>query len=171
MRNLCLLLGLLLLPVLLRGEDGGITLKREAGKCAAAWQRSDYEKIVAHLPARVIQQWGGRAAVLQQTKDQFAQARSLGVQRMEAMVGKIPAPKRAGSWMSTVIPVTALLHGSHLDLTQQTHVLGVSPDLGKHWYFVLLYQVTQAELNAWFPEFAGKVIVPTDPPPQVEFVY
>ena len=71
----------------------------------------------------------------------------------------------------SVIPATVVVHQTHLDLTQATHVLGVSSDQGAHWFFVPLYQATQAEVNAWFPEFAGKVLVPDDPMPEVEVVF
>ena len=172
MRKLfCVAIGLILLPAILCAADTTPILKREAGKCALAWQRQDFVGIIAYLPPRVVAQYGGRATVLRELKDQFAQARSLGVERMEALSGRAPMPRQFGSLLASVVPVTAILHSAHLDLTQQTHVLAVSSDQGKRWFFMLLYQVTQAELNAWFPEFAGKVVVPDDSAPQMDFVY
>jgi hypothetical protein len=72
-----------------------------------------------------------------------------------------------GRWLTALIPLTVVLHCAHLDLTQETHVLGLSADQGRHWYFVLLYQITQKDLNARFPEFAGKFVVPDDPAPSL----
>jgi hypothetical protein len=171
MRILCLILGLILLPVGLHAAAVTSVIKREVGKCAVAWQRSDYAAILSYLPPGVIQQRGGRAALLRELKDQFAQARSLGVEQLEAIPGQPPAPKQIGRWLTSMISLTAVLHSAHLNLTQQTYVLGLSSDQGKRWFFVLLYQITQADLNAWFPEFAGKIIVPSDPLPQMEVVY
>ena len=172
MRILCFILGLFLLPATaLHAGDFTPVIKREAGKCAAAWQRGDYAGILAYLPPQVVRQSGGRAAVLRELKEQFAQARSLGVERLEAVPGQPSKPKPLGRWLISFIPLTAVLHHAHLDLTQTTHVLGLSADQGKHWFFVLLYQTTQAELDAWFPEFAGKVIVPGDPEPELAAVY
>jgi len=171
MRNLCLILGLILLPAALRAGDCTPIIKREAGKCAGAWQRADYAGILAYLPPQLILRSGGRAAVLRAIKDQFAQARALGVERLEVVPGQPSAPKPLGRWLISLIPLTAVLHHAHLDLTQATHVLGLSADQGKHWYFVLLYETTQAELNAWFPEFAGKVLVPGHSAPELEAVY
>jgi hypothetical protein len=170
-KSLCVAIGLILLPAILCAADTIPILKREAGKCALAWQRQDFEGMLAYLPPRVIARSGGRAAVLRELKDQFAQARSLGVERMEALPGRAPMPRQFGSLLASIVPVTAVLHSIHLDLTQQTHVLAVSSDQGKRWFFVLLYQATQAELNAWFPEFGGRVVVPDDPAPQMDFVY
>ena len=168
MRNLCVMLGLLLLPAALRAGDLRPVIKREAGKCAAAWQRSDYEKILAYLPPQVIQQSGGRAAVIRKVKGQFAQAREYGVEQWEAISGLPGTPKPMGRWLTSLIPLTVVLHRTPLDLTQETHVLGLSADQGKHWYFLLLFQITQKELNARFPEFAGKFVVPDDPAPILE---
>ena len=171
MRHFCFLLGLILMPALANAADTTSVLKREVGKCALAWQRQNLDGIISYLPPRVIAQSGGPAAVLRELKDQFAQAKSLGVEKMEALPGRPSMPRQMGSWVTAIVPATAVLHGPHLDLTQQTHVLAVSADQGKHWFFLLLYQVTQADLNAWFPEFSGKIIVPSDPAPQMEFVY
>ncbi len=165
------MLGLILLPAALRAGDFRPVIKREAGKCAVAWQRGDYEGILGYMPSRVIQQSGGRAAVLREIKDQFAQAREFGVERLEAIPGQPSTPKQIGRWLTSLIPLTAVLHSAHLDLTQTTHVLGLSADQGKHWFFVLLYQTTQTDLDARFPEFAGKFIVPGDPAPRLEVVY
>ena len=171
MRKLCLMLGLVLLPLLVRGADLQPVLKRELQRCAAAWQRGDYEGILAYLPPQVLQHAGGRAAWKQVLKEQFAEIRATGVKRLEAIPGRAPDPKPVGRWLVSLIPLTAVLHGAHLELTQDTHVLGLSADRGKHWYFVPLYEVSQAELNAWFPELAGRVVVPRDPLPRFEFVY
>jgi hypothetical protein len=167
MRNLCFMLGLLLLPAAMRAGDLRPVIKREAGKCAAAWERSDYEKILAYMPPQVIQQSGGRAAVLREVKGQFAQARESGVEQLEAIPGQPATPKPLGRWLTSLIPLTVVLHRAPLELTQETHVLGLSADQGRHWYFVLLYQITQKDLNAQFPEFAGRFVVPDDPAPRL----
>ncbi|MEO6002543.1 MAG: hypothetical protein ABIZ04_09310 [Opitutus sp.] len=171
MRKICLFLGLVMLPVAVLGVDWRPVIIREARKCAAAWEREDAAAIVSFMPARVIQQMGGRAALITEMKDQFAQARSLGAQRLEASVGQPTMPRILGRMLACIVPVTAVLHGRHLDLTQQTHVLAISADQGKRWSFVLLYETTQAELNAWFPEFRGKVSVPASPRPRMELAY
>ena len=171
MRTLGLILLLVFLPAALLAADLTPIIKREASKCASAWQRSDYEGIVSYLPPRVIQQMGGRVAVLRELKAQFAEAREYGVERMQATLGQPSTPKPLGQWLTSLIPLTAVLHRAHLDLTQQTHALGLSSDQGKHWFFVLLHDATQAEMNLWFPEFKGKLIIPVDPAPELEVVY
>jgi hypothetical protein len=171
MYNFRLILGIILLPVAASAAEFGPVIRREAAKCAAAWQRADYAGILGYLPPRVIQQSGGRSGALRELKDQFARARELGVEQMEAVLGPPSTPRLAGRWLTSLIPLTAMLHGAHLDVTQQTHLLGLSADAGKHWYFVLLYQMTQAELNAAFPELAGKVVVPADPASSMEVVF
>ena len=171
MRYLCLLFGLILLPARASVADPILVLKREAGKCALAWQRQDFTGIISYLPPRVVVQSGGRAALLRELKDQFAQAKSLGVEKMEARPGRPSTPRQIGPWLTSLVPATAVLHGPHLDLTQRTQVLAISTDQGKRWFFLLLYQITQADLNKWFPEFAGKIIIPDEPAPQLEFAY
>lgn len=171
MRKFTLVLGLLLFLPAVWGADARPVITREAGRYAAAWKRSDHQAIVSFLPAPMLRPPGRRAALMNELKNQFAQARSLGVQELDATLGPPSAPKQIGRWLASVLSVTAVLHSAHLDLTQQTHVLALSADQGKQWSFLLLYEMSQDELNTWFPEFRGKVFVPTPPEPQLKLVY
>ena len=168
MRRLPFMLGFLLLPVLIHAADFRPVIKREAGKCAAAWQRNDYAGVLAFLPPRVIQQTGGRMAALKKIRSQFSLARDYGVERMDFIAGQPTPTTPLGKWLTSLVPLTVVLHRTPLDVTQQTHLLGLSNDQGKHWFFVPLYQTTQAKLNVWFPELAGKLVIPADPEPQME---
>ncbi|HEY4245705.1 MAG TPA: hypothetical protein VGM64_02550 [Lacunisphaera sp.] len=161
----------MLLPAILRAADVVTILRRDAGRCALMWQRGDCEGIVAYLPPEVVARAGGRVVVWRDLKDQFAQARALGADRMQALVGRPSVPRQIASWMTAILPVTAILRGAHLEMTQQTRVLALSPDGGKRWYFLLLYQITPADLKAWFPELAGKIALVADPPPQMDVVF
>ena len=171
MRTFSLILALILWPATVGAADLTSLIAREAGRCATAWQRSDYAGIISYLPPPVIQKMGGRAAVLRELKAKFAEAREYGVERMEVHPGQPSPPRQIGKWLTAVLPLTAVLHREHLDLTQQTHALGLSSDQGKHWFFVLLHDATQAEMVLWFPEFKGKIVVPVDPEPQLDVVY
>ena len=167
MRNLCLLVGLLLWPVAIYAADLRPAIKREAAKCAAAWQRNDYEGVLAFLPPRVIQQSGGRPAALKKIKSQFSLARDYGVDRMDFLAGQPSTPIPRAKWLTSLVPLTVVLHRTPLDVTQQTHLLALSNDQGKHWFFVPLYRTTQAKLNAWLPELAGKIVIPAEAEPEL----
>lgn len=171
MSKFCFILGLLLLPAAMHAADFRPVIKREAGKCAAACQRNDYEGVLAFLPPQVIKQSGGHKAALKKIKTQFSLAREYGVERMDFLHGQPATPKMIGRWLTAMVPLTVVLHRTPLDVTQQTHVLALSADQGKRWFFVPLYQTSQAKLNSWFPEFVGKIIVPPDPEPQVELAF
>ena len=171
MGRLILILGVLLSPVTLCAADARPVITREALKYAQAWQRSDFQAIVSFLPPRVVQQSGGRAALVAEFKEKFAQARALGATDLRTTLGPPTVPKQIGRWLASVFPVTAVVQSSHLELTQDSQVLALSADQGKQWFFVLLYEVTQEEMIAWFPEFRGKVFVPTPPSPRMKIVY
>lgn len=167
MRYLGFILVLLFLPAAIRGADLRPVILRDAAKCAAAWQRNDYEGVLAFLPPQVIKQSGGKAAALKKIKSQFSLARDYGVDRMDFTAGKPTIPRTLGKWLTAMVPLTVVLHRTPLDVTQQTHLLALSADQGKRWYFVPLYHTTQAKLNLWFPEFAGKIVVPAESEPEV----
>jgi hypothetical protein len=171
MKFLVLIILLLVGPTVFAARDLRPTIKREAAQCALAWQRSDGEAILARLPERVIAASGGRAAARREIKGWFASAREYGVESQQVSLGEPSAPQQIGRWLTTLVPFTAVLHCAHFDLTQETALLGLSADQGKHWSFVPLYQVTSAELAAWYPEFAGKIAVPATRAPRIEVTY
>ena len=167
MRSFFLLLGLILLPAATLAADLRPNILHEATRCAAAWQRNDYEGVMGFLPPQVIKQFGGRTAALKKIKSQFNLARDYGVDRIDFSPAQPAAPKLLGKWLTTLVPLAVVLHRTPVDVTQQTHLLALSNDQGKHWYFVPLYHTTQAKLNLWFPEFAGKIIIPTEAEPEI----
>lgn len=168
MRKFLLLLGFFLAATAMPAADLRPGIKRDAAKCAAAWQRNDYEGVLAFLPPRVIQQSGGRAAALKKIKNQFSLARDYGVERMDFTTGKPAIPRLLGKWLTSLVPLTVVLHRPPIDVTQETYLLALSNDQGKRWFFVPLYHTSQAKLNAWFPEFAGKIVIPLDPEPELD---
>jgi len=167
MRKLGFIIGFCLLAAVSLAADLRPVIRREAGKCAAAWQRNDYEGVLAFLPPRVVQQSGGRAAALKEIKSQFSLARDYGVERMDFTAGQPATPGTQGKWLTSLVPLTVVLHRTPLDVTQQTHLLALSNDQGKHWFFVPLYRTTQAKLNAWFPDLAGKIVIPAEAEPEL----
>src|SRR3954463_12954090 len=105
MRKFALTL-VLFLPALIQAADLRPIVKREAGRCAVAWQRNDYEGVLAFLPPRVIQQNGGRTAALKKIKGQFSLARDYGVDRMDFTAGQPATPAPLGKWLTSLIPLT-----------------------------------------------------------------
>jgi hypothetical protein len=171
MRSLFFLLSLIMLSAAAHAADLRPIIRREAGKCAAAWQCNDYEGVLAFLPPQVIKQSGGKKAALKKIKSQFNKAEEYGVQSIGFSAGQPATPKVLGQWLTALVPLTVVLHRTPLNVTQQTHLLALSADQGKRWYFVPLYHTTQAKLNLWFPEFAGKIIVPTEMEPELDVAF
>ena len=166
-----LLLGLLLLVVSSEAKDLRPDISREAAKCATAVQQENASALLVFMSGRVVQQSGGRAAVIAALKDQFEEARKLGVERIEIIPGVAGAPKIIGHWLLSLLPVTAVAHSAHVVAKQETHAIALSADGGRHWSFVPLYQTSQAELNGWFPEFRGRFTIPAEASPQIQLVY
>jgi len=169
MRHVALIIGLLLLPAVAQARDLRPFITRDAARCARAWQKQDVNSIAAFFPPGVIRQIGGRAALIREIQAQLEGARRFGVDRLQISPGAPPNPTPVGRWLTCLLPLSVVLHTALADMTQETHALGLSSDQGAHWYFVPLYQVTPAELAAWFPEFHGQLIIPADPPPQISF--
>lgn len=159
------------LPITSWCADFRPAILREVRSCAAVLQREDCAAVIGFLPPRVVQKRGGRVALIAELKEQLDQAHSLGVTRIEAVPGTPSVPKQHGRLLTSLVPVTAVAHSAHVEFSQDTHVLAISADAGKHWSLVPLYDVSQAELNAWYPEFRGKIAVPVVAKPRMQLVY
>ena len=171
MKTLAFLLLLVIGPTLGAARDLRPAIKSEAARCAIAWQRSNCDGVLSYLPERVVKVSGGRAAARREIKGWFDSAREYGVESQDVSLGEPSTPRPIGRWLTSLIPLTVVAHCPHLDLTQETCLLGLSADQGNHWSFVPLYQITPAELASWYPEFAGKIAVPATRAPRIEVTY
>jgi hypothetical protein len=98
----------------------------------------------------------------------MSQMAASGVKIVSATVGEAEEPRMIGKSMVTMIPQKIVLKSPDATFTQESSLLGVSPDKGKTWAFLDLGTVTEAQFAQVVPELAGKITIPAKKPPVIE---
>lgn len=142
------------------GQEVTATIKQEAQKCAKAMLASDYDGIVQYTHPRVVQQMGGKEAMIGVLKNGLSQMQTQGAGFADATIGQPEEPKKIGSWLTSRVPQHLVMKvpGGKLDV--DSSLLGISEDGGKHWVFIDLGAVTKEQLERAFPELQGQVVLP-----------
>ena len=149
-------------------SDSAVNLKRDAKFCADAWNRGDYMTFVGCLSERVAPDDRAREATLAGIKQAFGYLDSLGLKTLQVAVREPKEIESAGPLQASILPVLAVMEGPDAKMTADESILGVSKDQGKSWKFLVLFKISQQQLDQRFPEFQGKIKVPFPRPPSVE---
>jgi len=164
MKNLLLFFLCIPLMALGAGFDPQKNLKRDATACADAWNRGAYETFVDCLSDRVVANADQRKATLEGIKQAFGYMENLGLKTLSVGVETPKEFRVAGDLLTSIFPITAVLEGPDAKMTAQEFVLGVSRDRGANWKFVILFKVSQFQLDQKFPELEGKLEIPLSRP-------
>jgi hypothetical protein len=98
-----------------------------------------------------------------------------GLQKMDAeqarfesvRIGTPSAPVRAGNELHALVPQTIVLKVKGGRLTRTTHLLAVSADGGKKWWFVDTAPLAGRAVRRVFPDFNDAITLP--PPAKPTF--
>jgi hypothetical protein len=147
------------------GNIETLNLKRDSGKCIAAWNASDWGGVIASFPDRFVQGSGGRDALVKTIHENLFIPDSKELLRVEVKSGVPEDPIRAGKWLLSLLPISGTLitpNGS--EIVQSTFLLGISDNGGTDWRFLPLYGISQKTVDKLFPEFTAFCRVPKATP-------
>jgi hypothetical protein len=142
------------------GQDTVSTVQQEARKCVKALLTGKFEEFVAYTHSRVVTASGGKDAMVTTMKRGTEEMRAQGSSIEDAKIGQPDKPQKIGDWLVSLIPehIRMKVTGGHLD--QDSYLLGISEDDGKHWTFVDVGPMTKESFELAFPELAGKISLP-----------
>ncbi len=142
------------------GQDAASTVQQEARKCVNALLTGNYEAFVAYNHPRVVTASGGKDAMVTMMKHGTEELRLQGTTIEDAKIGQPDKPQKIGDWLVSLVPehIRMKVTGGHLD--QDSYLLGISEDDGKHWTFTDVGPMTKESFAESFPELAGKITLP-----------
>lgn len=141
------------------------TIKAEAQKCAEAVLNKNYDLVVAQTHPRIVTLMGGKDAMITTLRRGMAEMRANGSEFSEVTVGAPETPRKAGAWLTSIVPEHAVIKVKEGRLLVDSVLLGISEDEGKHWTFIDLGAVSSEDFKTSFPELAGRIALPEKKPP------
>jgi hypothetical protein len=141
-------------------EDPVARAKEEAQKCGDGMLKNDYGPIISHTHPRVVTAMGGKEVMQATIKRGNEQMTTQGFKFEGYEVGQPGKVREIGGWLVTLIPETVKIKAPGGHLVQDAHLLGISEDAGKVWYFVDVGAVPEDQLMKLFPELKDKIHLP-----------
>ncbi len=141
-------------------DDQIDAIQQDARKCVKALLAGDYPAFVGYTHPRVVEVNGGKDAMIATLKSGTAEMHAQGSDLEDASVGTPEKPRKIGDWLVALVPerITIKVKGGHL--IQDSSLLGISEDEGKHWTFTDVGPTAQETFGKVFPELAGKITLP-----------
>ena len=135
-------------------------IKQEAQRCADALIAGDYDAVAGYTHPRILSRMGGKEAMLQVMKRGTDDMRVNGITILGAKMGNPQEPKTVGTWTVSLLPQQIVMKVPGGKLQQDSHLLGVTEDEGRTWFFIDVGSITKAQFEEVFPELRGKVALP-----------
>ncbi len=143
-----------------RAQNTPEHIKEEAQKCSQALVAGDYEKIVAYTPAKIVDSMGGKAKMVALVKRDTEAAKLKGRGIKDVRVGDPELVRRTGDFLTTLVPTKMVMKVPDGRVEANTWLLGISGD-GNNWTFLSVDSISEEQLASLFPEFKGKVQLPS----------
>jgi hypothetical protein len=141
-------------------------IKTQAEQTAEALMKDDYETMLKFTYPTVVDMIGGRdkfITVVKQGKDGLAQQ---GITIMQVTMGEPGETVKAGDEIHCLVPQTLILKLENGKLKSESHLLAISNDQGKNWYFVDTAQLTADNIKIILPNFNNDLKLPEKTQPQ-----
>jgi len=141
------------------------TMIRDAYAFGETWNRGDYKSIAGFLSDRVVASKRDREEVLRKISDRFQYLEGIGLKTAKVFVDDYPVEfENASGTYAYFLRIFVVLEGPAEKIQAPSSILAVSVDGGKIWKFVILFEMSDLQLNKSFPEFGGKLKIPVWPP-------
>ena len=158
MKPLLLFLLVILLataPACAFSQDAPATIKEQAGKCAKALLSGDFETVAIYTHKRVLDLMGGKDAMIEVLKRGSEGMKAKGVAIEDVTIGEPGKTEKIGEWLVALVPQRLVIKIPDGHLEQDSHMMAISEDEGKHWTFVDVNN--RANVEQAFPELVGKI--------------
>lgn len=160
------LLILAMAPVL--AEDTAVILKQQADLCSAAVKKNDFETLAGLTHPRVVEQMGGKEAMVRELTDTFDRLKANGVAVADSLSKEPAPPAKVGGWLVAMVPTEVVMETPDKRLRIFSEMVGISEDEGKKWVFVDAGSMTPEEFFKMFPELRDKITLTPAKPTAVE---
>jgi hypothetical protein len=109
---------------------------------------------------------GGKDKMINLISKEMQRIEDQGVVFLELSIGEPEEVYKAGEEIHCLVPQKVILENNDGKIISRSHLLAVSADLGKNWYFVDIAQLTSENVTVLFPKFNSDLKIPVKTEPE-----
>ncbi len=152
---------------ILHSADFADTIRREAQKMSEAMRKGDFNTLIDYALPKVVHMVGKDKA-LAQMRQMDAQMKKEGFFYDSATIGTPGQVSDINGKLYVLIPETVKIKAPGGMITKESHLMAISEDKGKRWYFVDTAGLVNEEVfKDTLPDVVGRIEIPT--PKQTTF--
>lgn len=144
----------------IKAQDYVPAIQIQASQVAEAMVKADFNKIIDFTYPDIVNMAGGRESLRSALEKQTEQlkAQEIIFQRIDiGMPGDVVSVENE---LHCLVPQVIVLKVDGGTLTTQGHLLGISKDEGKNWYFIDAAQINNENVEAIVPHFSKTLEIP-----------
>ena len=138
-------------------------IKAQAVDMGRALVAQDLETFGKYMHPSLVEIAGGPAKMRQMADTMNKVFRQFGASVTRILFGNPASVVKYKKTLQTTLPQTTYLATSFADVELQTTLVAISPDQGKHWYFIDTNVYKESDLRRHLPEISPALAIP---PPQ-----
>lgn len=143
-----------------RKVDLRLQVREQANRCAQAMIRHDLETFAPFVSPRLLQAVGGRTRLVELIEKGREEMKKKKVVLTSAEVGTPSTVEKAAGFYLSMVPQRVIMTGPEGRSETTSHLLAISSDEGKSWYFLDCASLDQEKLDLLYPELKGKIRLP-----------
>jgi hypothetical protein len=143
-------------------------IQKKAQHCADALVQQKHEVFSACTYPLVVEKTGGRDRMIKILKEGSRDMQRKGVSFESAVIDLPIETKEINQALYAIVPQHIVMNSPAAKLYMDSHLIGVSKDKGKTWYFLDASKLQdQQMLEQVLPGLSGKLKIPPARPPRV----
>ena len=157
---------LLVVTFIFAQNDHSENIKRDGNEMINFMLKKDYESLSKFTYPVIIEWMGGKEKMITIISNEMQKLENQGVVFIELSLGEPEKEYFAGEEIHCLIPQKIILENRDGKILSNSHLLAVSADHGKNWYFVDTTQLTSENITVLFPKFNSNLKIPIKTEPE-----
>lgn len=147
-------------------NDHSENIKRDGNEMINFMLKRDYESLSKFTYPVIIEWMGGKENMITMISNEMQRLEDQGVVFLELSLGEPEKEYFAGEEIHCLVPQKIILENKDGKILSSSHLLAVSSDQGKNWYFVDTTQLTSENVTVLFPKFNSDLKIPIKTEPE-----
>jgi hypothetical protein len=157
---------LLIVSLASRGQNLTTVIKTQALDMTRAIIRNDLAGFSKYLHPKLIAYAGGVQKMKEKMDSAKMQMKQFGVTIKKILIGD-PGPVISyQNELQSVLPQTTTIQSAFGDVILTTSIVAISPDKGKHWYFIDTNVYRGDKLKSILPGLSPQLVIPAQQKPK-----
>lgn len=148
-------------------QPANTIIKTQAMDMAKALLRKDFPAFVKYMHPKIIALAGGKDKLINRMDTMNVTAAQFGAEIKKVLIGNPSNIIHYKNELQATVPQTTEMVSGFGSVTFETSLIAISPDEGKHWYFIDTSVYNVKDVQKAMPDLSPDLVIPPAKPPKI----